>query len=124
MPPVQTLSELENSAVCYSVHKRQDRYATWNFNLSVNKINNLSLQGNFYAVFHCNYESPDEVIFAIPSSFLNGRIFPYAHQTNGSRYMINVNKTTYQFNWQRSIKMDGRPFIVEKSHTPDSDEDY
>ena len=116
--------EPEYKAVCYSVHKRLDRYATWNFNLSVGKIKRLSRQGDFYVVFHCNYESPDEVIFAIPSSFLNGHIFPYAHKTNGSRYMINVNKTTHQFNWQRSIKMDGRPFIIEKSHAPGSDGDY
>ena len=108
-----SIEDLLKEHVLYEVHKRPDALASWNFNLSVNKISRL-LQTNdlFYVVFHCDYEAETEIVFAIPSDYLVANIFPYAHKTDGTRYLINVSKSTLTFNWQRSIKMDGRPFLV------------
>ena len=109
-----SIEDLRKKYELYEVHKRPDAFTAWNFNLAVNKVNRL-LQANdlFYVVFYCDYEAETEIIFAIPSDYLVANIFPYAHKTNGRRYMIEVNKSTLVFNWHRSIKMDGRPFIVK-----------
>jgi len=108
------LQEILNNNVCYPVTKRPDGTTTWKFNLSVNKVSRLLNENEFYVVVRCDYKSPDEVIFAIPSGYLKYNIFPYANQGNSSRYLFEVNKRTFQFNWQRSIKMDGKPFVVSK----------
>jgi len=104
---------LENNTI-YPVTKRHDYTNTWKFNLAVNKVNNLSKNGKYYVIVKCDYESPDEIIFAIPSEYLIKNIFPYANQGKSTRYLFEVNKTTYRFNWQRSIKMDGTPFLISK----------
>ncbi len=108
-----SMEDLQKEHTLYEIHKRPDALPSWNFNLSVNKVNKL-LQTNdlFYVVFHCDYEAETEMVFAIPSDYLVANILPYAHKTNGTRYLINVSKSTLTFNWQRSIKMDGRPFLV------------
>jgi HKD family nuclease len=108
----QTLDNILKNNPIYQVSKRQDHNSTWNFNLSVNKVNRLSEKGSFYVIVRCNYESNDEIVFASSSDHLDKHIFPYANQGKSSRYLFEVNKRTFHFNWQRSVKMDGRPFIV------------
>lgn len=110
-----TLTDLLAKNICYPVSKRPDNTTTWKFNLSVNKVNRLLEKNNFYVIVRCDYESTDEVVFAIASEYLTRNIFPYANQGNSSRYLFEVNKRTFQFNWQRSIKMDGKPFIIQKA---------
>lgn len=96
----------------YPVARRPDPKNSWNFNLSVNKVNRLLSENGFDLVVKCDFESTNEVVFNISSDYLSLNIFPYANQGNSSRYLFEVNKSTYQFNWQRSIPMDGRPFLV------------
>lgn len=108
----QDLTEIIKENACYPVSKRPDGTTTWKFNLSVHKVDMFLKKDSFYVIVRCDYESPDEIIFAIPSEYLRMHIFPYANQRKSSRYLFEVNKRTFQFNWQRSIKMDGKPFIV------------
>jgi HKD family nuclease len=112
-----TLTEILEKNVCYSVSKRPDRTTTWKFNLAVNKVNKFLSRGSFYVIVRCDHESPNEIVFAIPSEHLSEHIFPYANQGKSPRYLFEIHKRTYQFNWQRSIKMDGKPFIVMESHS-------
>lgn len=107
-----TLQDILDTSVSYPVTKRPDSTTTWKFNLSVNKVNKLINEDDFYVVVRCNFDSPDETVFAIPSDYLNKNIFPYANQGKSPRYLFEVNKRTFQFNWQRSIKMDGKPFLL------------
>ena len=109
-----TLQDILDKSVSYPVTKRPDFTTTWKFNLSVNKVNRLLRENDFYVVVRCDYDAPDEIVFAIPSKYLSNNIFPYANQGNSSRYLFEVNKRTFQFNWQRSIKMDGKPFFISK----------
>jgi len=108
----KNLKELIAKNVIYPVTKRADNNSTWNYNLSVNKVNKLLNQGPFYVIIHCNFESDDEIIFAISSEHLKSQIFPYSNQGKSSRYLFEISKRTLQFNWQRSIKMDGKPFVI------------
>jgi len=110
--PPKTLKEIIANNVTYSVTKRADKHSTWNYNLSVSKVNRLIKQGPFYVIVRCNFESDSETVFAISSDHLKSQIFPYANQGKSSRYLFEVNKRTLQFNWQRSIKMDGKPFVI------------
>ena len=109
---LRTLTEIMKKNVCYPVSKRPDGTTTWKFNLSFNKVGRLLNEDSFYVIIRCDYESPNEIVFAIPSEYLSFHIFPYANQRKSRRYLFEINKRTYQFNWQRSIKMDGKPFIV------------
>ncbi len=111
---VISLQELIKHNIIYPVHKRPDGFGSWNFNLAVNKVENLlRWQKPFYIVFFCDFEATSEKVFAIPSDFLKTNILPYAHKTDGTRYLINVNKFDLHFNWHWSIKMDGKPFLVK-----------
>jgi len=107
-----TLSEIIEDNIIYPVTKRPDNKTTWEFNLSVNKVRNLLKKGDFILIARCDYESSNEIVFAIPSEHLNRHIFPYANQRRSPRYLFGINKRTLQFNWQNSIKMDGKPFVV------------
>jgi len=109
-----SLNEILENYTTYSVHKRPDMLGAWNFNLTVSKVEQLLRSGNpFYVIFFCDFEATSEKVFAIPSDFLRTNILPYAHKTNGTRYLINLCKYDLHFNWQRSIKMDGKPFLVK-----------
>jgi len=109
-----TLQEILENYICYPVTKRPDNTNTWKFNLSVNKTNSLLRKNDFFVIVRCDYEYPDEVVFAIPPDYLRKNIFPYANQGNSTRYLFEVHKRTLQFNWQRSIKMDGKPFLISR----------
>lgn len=109
-----TLQEILEKYATYSVHKRPDWGGSWNFNLAVSKVERFLRSGHpFYVMFYCDFEAPTEKVFAIPSEYLKTNILPYAHKTNGTRYLINLNKSDLHFNWQRSIKMDGKPFLIK-----------
>jgi HKD family nuclease len=108
----RTLKEIIDDNIIYPVSKRPDKTTTWKFNLSVNKVNRLLEKDSFILIARCDYESPGEIIFAIPSGHLTRHILPYANQGKSKKYYFEINKRTLQFNWQRSIKMDGKPFVV------------
>jgi hypothetical protein len=108
----KTLNKILEENVIYPVSKRPDSKSTWEFNLSVNKVSMLLNKGGFFLIVRCDYESPSEIVFAIPSEHLNRHIFPYANQRQSTRYLFGINKRTLQFNWQNSIKMGGKPFII------------
>lgn len=116
--PLSTLHDILKNNVCYPVTKRPDNTNTWKFQLYVNKVNQLSLKNEFIVIVRCDYETPHEIVFAIPSEYLIKNIFLYANQGNSSRYLFEINKNTFQFNWQRSIKMDGKPFLIIKGTSP------
>jgi phospholipase D-like protein len=77
---LRTLTEIIENNACYPVSKRPDGTTTWKFNLSVNKVNTFLKKKSFYVIVRCDYESPDEIVFAIPSQYLSMHIFPYANQ--------------------------------------------
>ena len=106
------LSLLADLRPLYEVHKRSDDSSHWKYNLAVNCVNQFHSEGRYYVVVYADWGSVSEKVFTVPSEYLHGEIFPRALKRDGRRFMFQVNKRTFEFTWQRGIKMDGRPFVI------------
>ncbi len=97
----------------YVVHRRPDEKTNWFFQIVHSELLRRSMRGSFNVVTICNYQSADEIVFSIPYLFLKENILPFAHIERNRRYLFNINKVTYQFLWNRKVKMDGKQFLVD-----------
>jgi hypothetical protein len=102
----------KNSLGDYVVRRRPDDKPNWFFQVFNNKLLEFSTKGPFNIVAVCDSEAPTQVVFSIPYSYLKEHILRFAQLDAKGRYLFNINKKTYEFNWNRSIKMDGREFLA------------
>ena len=104
--------DLLGSSRNYVVTRRPDGNKTWNFQIYEGQIKQYIKKGPFNLVVVCNYETESEHVFCIPYSFLKDNILPKAQREKNGRYLFEVNKQTFRFNWRRSIDMDGTSFLL------------
>lgn len=90
-----------------------DDETTWFFQVTKSKLMRLSMKGPFNIVAVCDKGSPSQVVFSIPHAYFKDHVEPQAHLEPNGRYLFNINKVTYEFNWSRNVKMDGKKFLVK-----------
>ncbi|MGH7496329.1 MAG: hypothetical protein ACREOO_28590 [bacterium] len=96
----------------YEIRRTPDDKPNWFFQVFNNKLVNLSARGPFNIIAVCDSGVPEQVVFSIPYAYLKAHILPYAYLEANGRYLFNINKKTYEFNWSRNVKMDGKKFLV------------
>lgn len=111
-PRVDIRSVLDNPNN-YIVKRKRDNRPNWFFQVYRHQLIYRSAHGPFNVVAVCNNLSSDQKVFSIPYSYLNENILPFAHLELNDRYLFNINKETYTFNWSRGVKMDGHKFILK-----------
>ncbi len=111
--PVLDRRSVLNDPNNYVVRRKSDNRPNWFFQVYNGQLNYYSSGGPFSVVAVCDYLSPDQVAFSIPYSYLKESILPFARLEANDRYLFNINKATYTFNWNRSVKMDGRKFLLK-----------
>ena len=104
---------LKDRELNYVVTRKPSYQTTWFFQVVKNQLQIRYQRGDFFVVVICDLNSEKEKIFAIPYNYLNENILPYAYLEKNDRYLFNVNKKTYIFNWSRNVKMDGRKFLIK-----------
>jgi HKD family nuclease len=102
-----------NDGKSYIIRRRPDHLRSWNFQIYSSKINQFGKQGEFNVVVICDFDTAKQKIFVIPYNYLRDYIFPFAHYDERGRYLFEVSKHTYRFNWHHSIGMDGNQFLLE-----------
>ena len=90
-----------------------DDEPTWFFQVMKSKLMKLSMKGPFNIVVICDIGAPSQVVFSIPYAYFKENIEHHAHLEANGRYLFNVNKVTYEFNWSRNVKMDGKKFLAK-----------
>lgn len=98
----------------YVVHRKPDNQPNWFFQIYISELYRRSMKWPFNIVVICDYQSQSELVFSISYIFLKENILPFAHIENNRRFLFNVNKGTYEFNWSRNIKIDGKAFLIKK----------
>ncbi len=111
--PIIDLRTIINDPKNYPVRRKPDGRTNWEFQIYQGQLTKYALNGDFNVVVVCDYLSPSQIVFAIPYSYLKDNILAFAHLEPDKSYMFGVSKQSYKFNWHRSIKMDGRRFLVK-----------
>ncbi|HOI29809.1 MAG TPA: phospholipase D-like domain-containing protein [Melioribacteraceae bacterium] len=107
------INSSKDNKLNYVITRKPSYHTTWFFQIYKNQLNRRYQRGEFFVVVICDLNSEYERVFAIPYSYLKENVLPYAHLENNDRYLFNVNKSTYVFNWSRNVKMDGRKFLIK-----------
>lgn len=107
------INTLRDSKLNYVVTRKPSYQSTWFFQIYKNQLSRRYQRGEFFIVVICDMNSESEKVFAIPYSYLKENILPYAHLENNDRYLFNVSKSQYIFNWSRNVKMDGNKFLIK-----------
>ncbi len=110
---VQDSMSVLNAPNSYVVRRERDNRPNWFFQVYKGQLDSYSSRGPFNVVAVCDSLSPDQVVFSMPYSYLKENILPFAHLESDGRYLFNINKATYTFNWSRSVKMDGHKFLLK-----------
>jgi hypothetical protein len=115
LPSVERKSEILDGRRNYIVRRQPDNRSSWNFQIYSNKLDERAKKGDFNVVVVCNHGDRNELVFVIPYAYLRDNILPYAHREQRGRYLFEINKQTFRFNWHHSIGMDGKQFRLEGS---------
>lgn len=113
LPKSIYIDSLIKNKLNYIVTRKPSYHPTWFFQVYESQLIRRYQRGDFYVVVICDSNSENEKIFAIPYDYLKVNILPYAHIENNDRYLFNVNKKTFVFNWSRNVKMDGYKFLLK-----------
>ena len=100
----------------YTVTKRPDRHSHWWYQIYQRKLLTKSRAGEFYVVVICDRDSPNEIRFRLPYTFLRDEVLNNAKLEADKRYMFEVKKDSYEFVFHPGIRFDGRRFIADKTN--------
>lgn len=112
--PNLDVRRLINDPLNYVVRRRPDNNPNWFFQVMKGELNRHSANGPFNVIAVCNYQTPNQLVFSIPYAYLKDNILPFAHLETNGRYLFNINKKSFKFNWNRNVKMDGQKFLLKE----------
>ena len=114
-PNVSTVSKEEILADGnnYIVRRRPDRLSSWNFQIYDRKVQDYEKRKGANVVVVCDNETNQEKVFVMPFSYLREYILPSSYCDDKGRYLFEINKQTFRFNWRHGIGMDGSQFLVK-----------
>lgn len=96
----------------YIVKRRFDHRTNWSFQIYDSQLKKYSKNGEFYIVVICDYQSASQKIIALPFKYFKENILPSAHKDDRGRYLFEVIKRNFRFNWHYKVSIDGKKFLV------------
>ena len=96
----------------YTVRRRPDGKTSWNYQVYERMLLDYSATGPFDVVVVTDAGSPSERSIRIPFEYLKCHIMPLVSKDRRGRYLFEVSKADYRFNWHHRVGMDGLRFLV------------
>ena len=97
----------------YIVRRRPDHLSSWNFQIYRSRVQEFSTRNGSSVVAVCDNETNQEKVFVVSLHHLMENILPRAYHDEKGRYLFEINKQTFKFNWHHSIEMDGNQFLLK-----------
>jgi HKD family nuclease len=97
----------------YIVRRTPDSKSAWAYQIYKGKLEEFAKQGQFNVVAIADYQTSQERVFVMPYAYLKENIIPYAHCDEKGRYIFEISKQSFRFNWHHSIGMDGNQFLAK-----------
>ena len=96
----------------YVVRRKPDNRGTWSYQVYRTRLGEyMEIEGAFLTVV-CDSETANQTVINIPISFLQEHVIPHAHCDNRGRFLFEVHKEDFVFNWHHGVKMDGKRWTV------------
>jgi len=95
----------------YVVRRRPDGRTTWSFQIYKNRLDEyLNTEGAYLSVI-CDLGTARQKVLNIPVAIVQEQVIPKVHCDHRGRFLFEVHKYDFTFNWHHSFKMEGRQFL-------------
>ena len=95
----------------YVVRRRPDGRTTWSFQIYKSRLDEYSKTEGAYLSVICDSGATGQKVLNIPVAFLQQQVIPQIHCDHRGRFLFEVHKNDFTFNWHHSLKMEGMQFL-------------